>query len=248
MNFFISLKENATLNQFKADIISNIHSIQNLIEIYLEDEDLSEDILASIMNSLNVIINKLNSLGYTYSPEVLPNVSEEEFRNILDKFKIELSNLYNNLSKDGIESFNTQIGYLYNLIEVHKVGNETKISQDILYNIKESDSSIFDNGEVHLEFPFYALYVIPHYMGTNFSYSSDEGWYCGMTKNKSQDAYFPAIARRYDEDLIDSSLNYIKKFTSEKRAQNTADKIIDHNIEYEYKVYYIQDINDLRRK
>lgn len=123
-----------------------------------------------------------------------------------------------------------------------------KISQDILYSIKESDSNIFDNGEVHLEFPFYALYVIPHYMGTNFSYSSDEGWYCGMIKNRAQDTYFPGIARCYNEDLIDSALNYIKRFTSEKRAQNAADKAEDYNTEYEYKVYYIQNINDLRRK
>lgn len=114
--------------------------------------------------------------------------------------------------------------------------------------IEEEESNIFDNEIIHLEFPFYALYVIPHYIGTNFSYSSDEGWYCGMIRNRTQDIYFPGIARYYAEDLIDSALNYIKRFTSEKRAQNTVNKIEDINPEYEYKVYYIENINDLRKK
>lgn len=119
MQFFIYLKENATLNQFKSEIINNIHNIQNLIEDYLNDD---LDDLNKITTQLDIIRQKLSALGYTYSPEVMPDISEEEFRNILDKFRDELSNLYNSLFKEGIESFNTQIGYLYNLIEIHKAG------------------------------------------------------------------------------------------------------------------------------
>lgn len=121
MQFFISLKENATLNQFKDDIRPTIYNIIDLIIEYINTDgnNDSKDILVDLNKQLDIIISKLNALGYTYMPESNPDPSEEEFKNLLEKFKEELSYFYNNLSKEMLESFNTQVKYMSNLIDMH---------------------------------------------------------------------------------------------------------------------------------
>lgn len=56
------------------------------------------------------------------------------------------------------------------------------------------------------------------------------------------------IARPFNSNIVDSALNYVKKFTSEKRAQSAIDKAKKYNNEYEYKIYYVENIDDLRRR
>lgn len=121
MQFFISLKENATLNQFKDDIRPTIYNIIDLIIEYINTDGSndSKDILVDLNKQLDIIISKLNALGYTYTPESNPDPNEEEFKNLLEKFKEELSYFYNNLSKEMLESFNTQVKYMSNLVDTH---------------------------------------------------------------------------------------------------------------------------------
>ena len=61
MQFFISLKENATLNQFKDDIRPTIYNIIDLIIEYINTDGSndSKDILVDLNKQLDIIISKL---------------------------------------------------------------------------------------------------------------------------------------------------------------------------------------------
>ena len=148
MNLYNYLKEATTINAIRESIIRPIHEIQNLITYYLkvaETEKEHNELLGDIINELNKIVVILNDIGYDYQPENTPDVNEDTFRNTLDKFKDDLSRYLNNLNNDSLESFNAQIRYILNLIDVHRT-NFIEEGEEVL---TESSMKLNEALEVH---------------------------------------------------------------------------------------------------
>ena len=98
MNLYNYLKEEMTLNNIKDDLSKHVHIIQNQITLYLkvaETEQEHNDILSIIVEELEGMISIFNNIGFDYQPETTPDVNEDTFRDILDKFKEELSYFLN---------------------------------------------------------------------------------------------------------------------------------------------------------
>lgn len=122
MNLYNYLKETEVLNDIKQSLKSPIQKANQLIGEYvliIKDEDRGR-YLDDIEEQLNFIIKILEGFGYNYQPEQIPDEPEEVFKNILNKYKDELIIFYNNLSKDTLNSFNSQTRYIINLIEIHR--------------------------------------------------------------------------------------------------------------------------------
>lgn len=122
MNLYNYLKETEVLNDIKQSLKSPIQKANQLIGEYvliIKDEDRGR-YLDDIEEQLNFIVKILEGFGYNYQPEQIPDEPEEVFKNILNKYKDELIVFYNNLSKDTLNSFNSQTRYIINLIEIHR--------------------------------------------------------------------------------------------------------------------------------
>ena len=122
MNLYNYLKETEVLNDIKQSLKSPIQKANQLIGEYvliIKDEDRGR-YLDDIEEQLNLIVKILEGFGYNYQPEQIPDEPEEVFKNILNKYKDELIVFYNNLSKDTLNSFNSQTRYIINLIEIHR--------------------------------------------------------------------------------------------------------------------------------
>lgn len=122
MNLYNYLKETEVLNDIKQSLKSPIQKANQLIGEYvliIKDEDRGR-YLDDIEEQLNFIVKILEGFGYNYQPEQIPDEPEEVFKNILNKYKDELIIFYNNLSKDTLNSFNSQTRYIINLIEIHR--------------------------------------------------------------------------------------------------------------------------------
>lgn len=137
MNLYNYLKETEVLNDIKQSLKSPIQKANQLIGEYvliIKDEDRGR-YLDDIEEQLNFIVKILEGFGYNYQPEQIPDEPEEVFKNILNKYKDELIVFYNNLSKDILNSFNSQTRYIINLIEIHRTNfideGEVLIDTDI---------------------------------------------------------------------------------------------------------------------
>ena len=137
MNLYNYLKETEVLNDIKQSLKSPIQKANRLIGEYvliIKEEDRGR-YLDDIEEQLNFIVKILEGFGYNYQPEQIPDEPEEVFKNILNKYKDELIVFYNNLSKDILNSFNSQTRYIINLIEIHRTNfideGEVLIDTDI---------------------------------------------------------------------------------------------------------------------
>lgn len=120
MNLFRYLKENMLLNDLKDTLVKPLHNVQDLITEYVVIGDNKLIDLTNIELQLNEIIDAFKDLGFEYTPEVVPDENEEVFTNILNKFKEQISYFLNNFNENLFESFNVQLQYILNLIEIHK--------------------------------------------------------------------------------------------------------------------------------
>lgn len=122
MNLYKYLKETAILDQLKQTMLPNFHKLQDLITEYIvvDDPNNALTLLDGMIDLLTSIIEELENLGYDYEPDSVPDEDEETFKDILDKYKEQLSYFYNNFSEELFEPFNVQTRYIQNLIEVHK--------------------------------------------------------------------------------------------------------------------------------
>lgn len=122
MNLYKYLKETAILDQLKQTMLPNSHKLQDLITEYIvvDDPNNALTLLDGMIDLLTSIIEELENLGYDYEPDSVPDEDEETFKDILDKYKEQLSYFYNNFSEELFEPFNVQTRYIQNLIEVHK--------------------------------------------------------------------------------------------------------------------------------
>ena len=122
MNLYKYLKETAILDQLKQTMLPNFHKLQDLITEYIvvDDPNNALILLDGMIDLLTSIIEELENLGYDYEPDSVPDEDEETFKDILDKYKEQLSYFYNNFSEELFEPFNVQTRYIQNLIEVHK--------------------------------------------------------------------------------------------------------------------------------
>lgn len=122
MNLYKYLKETAILDQLKQTMLPNFHKLQDLITEYIvvDDPNNALILLDRMIDLLTSIIEELENLGYDYEPDSVPDEDEETFKDILDKYKEQLSYFYNNFSEELFEPFNVQTRYIQNLIEVHK--------------------------------------------------------------------------------------------------------------------------------
>ena len=137
MNLYNYLKETEVLNDIKQSLKSPIQKANQLIGEYvliIKDEDRGR-YLDDIEEQLNFIVKILEGFGYNYQPEQIPDEPEEVFKNILNKYKDEWIIFYNKLSKDTLNSFNSQTRYIINLIEIHRTNfideGEVLIDTDI---------------------------------------------------------------------------------------------------------------------
>lgn len=122
MHLYKLLKESIALNSLKDLFTPIFYDIKDLVIKYndSDDESLYSDILEDIINKLNEVVDILNSLGYTYEPEQVPDVDEEVFRANLESYKEQLFYLLHNFEEDLLNQFNVQTKYILNLIEVHR--------------------------------------------------------------------------------------------------------------------------------
>ena len=123
MNLYNYLKEEMTLNNIKDDLSKHIHIIQNQITLYLkvaETEQEHNDILSIIVEELEAMVSIFNNIGFDYQPETTPDVNEDTFRDVLDKFKEELYYFLNHFNNNILKTINNQVRYILNLIEVHR--------------------------------------------------------------------------------------------------------------------------------
>lgn len=120
MNLFRYLKENMLLNQLKDKLEPALNNIQDLISDYILVGDNKLIDLTNIELQLNTIVEAFKELGFEYTPELVPDEDEDVFKNILDKFKDQVTYFLNNYDEKLFEQFNVQIQYILNLIEVHK--------------------------------------------------------------------------------------------------------------------------------
>ena len=123
MSLYSALQEALTINTIRDDLLKHVHDIQDNITDYLkvaETEEEHNEILGRLVEELNSMIFIFNNIGFDYQPETTPDVNEDTFRDILEKFKEDLSRYLNNFSNNILEAFNTQVRYILNLIEVHR--------------------------------------------------------------------------------------------------------------------------------
>lgn len=122
MNLYNYLKETEILNDLKMSIKTPVQTLDRLIGEYtliIEDNE-KDQYLADMEEQLNLLIKIFDGFGYTYEPEVVPDENEKVFIKILSKYRDELLNFYNTLSKEILPVFNVQTRYVLNLIEVHR--------------------------------------------------------------------------------------------------------------------------------
>ena len=160
MNLYNYLKEEMTLNNIKDDLSKHVHIIQNQITLYLkvaETEQEHNDILSIIVEELEAMISIFNNIGFDYQPETTPDVSEDTFRDILNKFKEELSYFLNHFNNDILEPFNTQVRYILNLIEVHRtnfIQEDEILTESSINNFrggKNMKTSLFESIQSNLK-------------------------------------------------------------------------------------------------
>lgn len=122
MNIYKALKEQMTISDFKDQLIPALNKVSDLIGEYVlqaEDSD-KPTLLNDIDQALNIVINKFNSIGYTYAPEVTPDEPEENFETILDNYRESIGRFIYNFDQDDFEAFNTETRNIQNLVEVHR--------------------------------------------------------------------------------------------------------------------------------
>lgn len=122
MNIYKALKEQMTIGDFKDQLIPALNKVSDLIGEYVlqaEDSD-KPTLLNDIDQALNIVINKFNSIGYTYAPEVTPDEPEENFETILDNYRESIGRFIYNFDQDDFEAFNTETRNIQNLVEVHR--------------------------------------------------------------------------------------------------------------------------------
>lgn len=122
MNLYKYLKETELLNELKETLTPDLHNIQNIISKYIlmYKRETAKDTIDTLQRTMQDVVDKFSSLGYTYQPETVPDVNENIFKNILDKYKEFISKFLGEFSEDLFESFNVQTRYILNLIEVHR--------------------------------------------------------------------------------------------------------------------------------
>lgn len=122
MHLYKILKESIALSSLQDLFKPIFYDLRDLIIKYndSDDESVYSDILEDIINKLNEVVDILNSLGYTYEPEQVPDVDEEVFRANLESYKEQLFYLLHHFEEDLLNQFNVQTKYILNLIEVHR--------------------------------------------------------------------------------------------------------------------------------
>lgn len=109
---------------------------------------------------------------------------------------------------------------------------------------KLTESNHYKNEEIiTLKFPFYALKVY----ADGPQYSGFEGFY---TKNyQIQGEIYPGSANRIigDNDMLDSALNYVKQYKTEKAAALAADKLNTKFLVYRFEPVYIKSLEDFKQ-
>ena len=122
MHLYKILKESIALSSLQDLFKPIFYDLRDLIIKYndSDDESVYSDILEDIINKLNEVVDILNSLGYTYEPEQVPDVDEEVFRANLESYKEQLFYLLHHFEEDLLNQFNVQTKYILNLIEIHR--------------------------------------------------------------------------------------------------------------------------------
>lgn len=122
MNIYKALKEEITVGAFKDILLPILNKLSDLIGEYVlqaEEEDRPE-LLNSINQALNLVVEQFDSIGYTYVPEVAPDEPEDIFVNILDNYRESIGRFINDFDQENFEAFNTETRNIQNLIEVHR--------------------------------------------------------------------------------------------------------------------------------
>ena len=122
MNIYKALKEQITVGDFKDRLLPTLNKLSDLIGEYVlqAEEDEKPELLDSINQVLNIVIDQFDSIGYTYAPEVVPDEKEDMFIEILDNYRESIGRFISDFDQDSFESFNTETRNIQNLIEVHR--------------------------------------------------------------------------------------------------------------------------------
>ena len=119
-----------------------------------------------------------------------------------------------------------------------KVNNLVNIIENKL--IESNLDDVYSNlDEIHLIFPFYALKVYaesPQYHGFEGFYTRDY---------VVQGEAYPGFASpTKGSSMLDTALNYVKQYKTEKIAQKAAHRLNEKYVMNRFEVTYIQSIED----
>lgn len=114
------LKETEELNTFRNNVRNNFKVIFRQIDEYIYIGENKKEILDSLSENLNQIIEEFKQIGIFYEPDASSDVSESTFKTILERYKNSSEDNLNDLSSEILEEFNVQTQYILNLIDVHR--------------------------------------------------------------------------------------------------------------------------------